>query len=817
MRNWTRLLATATIATALAMAGCSGDDGKDGAQGPAGPSGPTGPAGPTGPTGPIGEPAPAPTPVGDAVGTLSGGITNIEIDTTASAFITVTFEVEDAAGLPVSGLQRFEVGVSKLVTPQGERAYWQSYINRQSPSRAGKPPVLWAYVEDGIATETAPGVYKYTMKTDLEAAKDQTFPGITTPAGLAVLESLDLNYDPTAIHRLVVGAYTPRGATPTTFLNMVMDFVPANLPATIDGLANWVVTNESCGSCHGASDDRSLLSFPNVHANVRYDANYCGQCHSGNMYDSYQSTDTEWQKLDMVTMIHKLHGANQLGFDYSASSRSYNNLGYPQPVTNCLTCHDNNRMPKPDGRADADKVAFEVRPSAEACGTCHEIDFVDGTFTHLFAGSPASACFSCHGPNSGIAPVANFHNDFYSTPNNPVVAKDFYVFEWQIASVVLNEARQPQVKFRLLADGQPMDLDNLPPGVGAYTSPNTAALGNLGFRLIYTMPQGDSAYGPAIPAPIDWNNRGGAGRTYFNLSTSLTKSSFDQPVNVSLANAVTAGLTGPDAEGYYTTVFGIGGTLPAFPEGSTLRAIGFEGYPGTELPFREGGQNVSGRTIVVGIGENAPQPRRVIADIESCDTCHEKLGFHSNSSRRGSVDYCASCHNPEMSSSNIFAGVLPSGTYEGYSVQQLPNNLKDMIHGIHAGKPVGASAIREIPFNFIRGSFSGGGGGAGPHVFEKVGYPAALADCNTCHVPGTSSLPIRSGALWTVVDALPALGATRAEYAPEMAVRMGPTGATCYGCHNTSTVKAHIDLNTTGTGEACAVCHGAGKIVPGHD
>ena len=796
--NWTKLLVSATLVAALALAGCEGDDGRDGAPGPAGPAGPPGPPG----TGV--DPG---APVGDPAGVLSGTITGVAIDTAASAFVTVTFEVTDAAGAPVSGLTQFEAGISKLVTPAGDRPYWQSYINRETPFRP--TTVLWAYVENGEAIEIEPGVYEYTMSTDLEAAKDQTFPNITSPAGTAVLESLDLEFDPTVPHRLVVGAYTPRGTTPTTFLNMVVDFVPDSLPDLIPGLTNWVVTNESCGSCHGSSENRSLLAFPNVHDGVRYDVNYCGQCHSGNMYDGEQSTDTEWVKLDMVTMIHKLHADTG---DYFASSRDYGNVHYPQPVSNCLTCHDNNRMPKPEDRAAADALIFQERPSTEACGTCHEVDFTREGLFHLFADAPASLCLGCHGPDSVVLPVADLHNDFYSTPNNPVVAEDFYVFEFEIAAVVLNEVLEPQVRFRLLADGAAIDLDNLPDGL--------TGLGNLAFRLAYSMPQGDSVSGPAVPMPIDFNNRGGESRQYYDLDVPLVDGeSFDQPVSRSLSDAVTApGFAGPDAEGYYTTAFGIGPTPAAFPEGSVLRAIGFEGYFNTPGPDSVDAGNISGETILVGIGEGVDHPRRKIASIDNCNACHERLGFHSNSSRRGSVDYCTTCHNPEVSSSNVFAGVIPDvwDKFDTPVSAQLSMNLKDLVHATHAGKPVGGDPIREVPFAFIRGTVAGGRG-QGAYDFSDIGYPAALADCETCHLPDTYKLPIESGALWSVVDAVPALAGTAADYAPEVAERQGPTAASCYGCHNTSVAKAHFELNTTPTGEACATCHGAGRLVPGHD
>jgi OmcA/MtrC family decaheme c-type cytochrome len=272
MRNWTKLLASATCVAALALAGCSGDDGKDGAAGPAGPPGSQGPVGPVGPPGP---PAPVPPPVGDAVGTLAGGVTAVSIDRTASAIATITFEVKDSAGLPVTGLTAFSFTMAKLVSPVGENPYWQSYINRAAP--ASRPTqTLWATAESGVPTEIAPGVYRYTMLADLETAEAR-LPNLTSTAWPAIRDALDLDYDPTVPHRVGV-ASTRSGIR----YNAVMDFVPNQLPALIPDLVNRVVTNESCGSCHGDSADRSSLSFPNLHGNLRFDADYCVACHNPN-------------------------------------------------------------------------------------------------------------------------------------------------------------------------------------------------------------------------------------------------------------------------------------------------------------------------------------------------------------------------------------------------------------------------------------------------------------------------------------------------------------------------------------------------------
>lgn len=784
MQNWTRLLVTATCATLLALAGCSGDDGD---RGPAGPAGPPGPPGPEGPSAPgVGD-------VGDPAGTLAGGITAVEIDTSASAFVTVTFEVSDRSGLPVSGLTGFEFGLAKLVTPAGAPPYWQSYINRAGP---GSRPtsVLWATTERGAVTEIEEGVYEYTFAVDLEDA-DVLLPAINTPAALAVLPNVDVSFQPTLPHRLSVAS-----TSSASRFNAVVDFVPADLPALLPNLVNQVATNESCGSCHGSSADRSSLAFPNLHGNTRFDVNFCVTCHNPNMYDGYQSTNDAWVDLDLVTIVHKLHGDSG---DYFASSRDYGHVHYPQPISNCLTCHDNNRMPKPAGRSAADAVAFQQRPSDEACGTCHEITFVAGTFNHNFGGQPAEVCMLCHGPD-GFVSVDQFHISPSSTPNNPLQPEGFVQFEYQIASVTVNELEQPIVTFRLLADGAPVDLQNLPAGIG---------LGNMRFYASWSVPHPGAfdANGPAIAAPQDFNNlvntlpvAPGGGRLWWELDVSLGVRSWDQPQSIGNLSAFVGTLT-PADDGYFVTAPGITATPFAFPPDATLMAIGIEGRPQS--------QGVSIDTSA-RIGY-AGTPRRQVVAEDNCLACHETLAFHGGARVNG-PNYCLTCHNPETSSSNVFAGVIPVGLNgAGMNIGgQLPMNLKDLVHGLHAGKPVGGDPIRTVPFSFIRGTVAGGSG-QGPYDFSDIGYPAALADCETCHLPGTYALPITANALWTVVDGLP--GATAAApHNPGLATRMAPTGASCFGCHNSPTVKAHIDLNTAPGGEACAVCHGPGKVVPGH-
>jgi OmcA/MtrC family decaheme c-type cytochrome len=842
MKNWTTMLASATVAAALAMAGCSGDDGP---AGPAGPQGPTGPQGPEGPAGAPGQPGVVPD---NGVGTFSGEITGVEIDTSASAIVTVTFEVNDANGLPASGLTDFEFTIAKLIA-DGEYPVWQSYINRSVAAdgvrvlRAAGERATAVTASQVVETPPGSGVYVYSFGTDLDAVQDFIYYGNTAPAppvpggdigvgssgvldsaaAAEVLTTLDLTYVPNAVHRIGIASRNPG-----VRYNAVVDFVPATLPDLLPTRTNQVVTNESCGACHGNSTDRSALVFPNFHGNTRYDAELCVTCHNPGTFDADASTDEAWASINFAVMIHKLHAAAQrpevIG-EYTVDGRDYSGLAYPQSVSNCLTCHDNNRMPKPEGRSDADMLAFQNRVSAEACGTCHEIDFVEAGFNHAFGDAAPSTCLTCHGPDADVLPVRRAHISVASTPNNPQIPAGGYDFQYSIAEVTLDEDRVPTIRFAINArsatatEYAPLVFDNLPMGV---------TLGNVRFYAAWSSPHPmplNAMDGPAIAAPQDYNNLfAGASREYFDFADATGRFAWDQPAALGTLLPTTmppfAGLlgdvVGPDANGYYTL------ELPfAFPADSNLRAVSIEGRPTSAAG------NAQPPSVIARIGT----PRRSVVDIDSCNTCHERIVFHGGG-RMDGVDHCVTCHNPEMTNSNLFEGIIPAGAfasmsarqvYEGRFFSQLSNNLKDMLHGIHAGKPVGGAPIRSVPYNFIRRDALGVGGGQGPHPFEFAGFPAQLGDCQVCHIAPAAgqrpnyALPITAGALWTVTDAEPALTAT-SPHMPERAERMAPESASCYGCHNTPQAKAHFEQNTSfaSGAESCAICHGPGRIAPAH-
>jgi OmcA/MtrC family decaheme c-type cytochrome len=304
-------------------------------------------------------------------------------------------------------------------------------------------------------------------------------------------------------------------------------------------------------------------------------------------------------------------------------------------------------------------------------------------------------------------------------------------------------------------------------------------------------------------------------------------------VNFSTAGVI-ASFTGPDADGYFTTAAGINPAAPlAFPAGTTLRAVAMESY------LTISNMNISGRSAMKGEDGATDTLRRKIVDIDNCNTCHERVGFHSNAGRMDNPDYCATCHNPQLSNSNLFEGkatftLAPDG--KEFTYQQASNNFKDMIHAIHAGAERKAQNPNDL-FNFIRGN-PGASGGAGPMVFQDFVYPAKISDCKTCHLPGTYKVPsnpqymgsvqkapvdttmtVTLAGVATTVPASSALGLNAGAYATSSGnlLRDGPATAACGSCHNSPSAKAHFATNVApGLGESCASCHGVGAAFEAH-
>jgi OmcA/MtrC family decaheme c-type cytochrome len=201
-----------------------------------------------------------------------------------------------------------------------------------------------------------------------------------------------------------------------------------------------------------------------------------------------------------------------------------------------------------------------------------------------------------------------------------------------------------------------------------------------------------------------------------------------------------------------------------------------------------------------------------IVDINRCNECHETLSLHGGN-RTDNTQLCTECHNPNATDIRQHgAGACLAEV--GPETADVPIDLPILVHSIHA------AARRESqgapPFKVCGNSNS-------VHDYSHVGYPGAINNCESCHVPPTDDNPSYYGRdpvkrLAVTVHA----GTDRLSIADDTA--HSPTVAACVSCHTTSTATSHMQQNggvigglklangqVTNQAETCAICHGPGN------
>ncbi|MBL0150066.1 MAG: hypothetical protein IPP87_15715 [Ideonella sp.] len=313
-------------------------------------------------------------------------------------------------------------------------------------------------------------------------------------------------------------------------------------------------------------------------------------------------------------------------------------------------------------------------------------------------------------------------------------------------------------------------------------------------------------------------------------------------------------LTGPDADGYYTATLtgvtipdnavmltgGLGysysvlGTLPLtqtnlkdYPVAAATATTGLT----AGMPNKTGGLIViAPNSQKVATGYTA---RRAIVEDARCNACHQELGtftedaFHAGQRNDGTT--CSWCHTPNRTSS-------------GWSADSV-----SFVHAIHAGKK------RANDFTWHASTTT--------ESFADVGYPGVLADCQTCHLPGTydfsasasaNALPNRlyrtvaTGKFNGTATATPLSVFSMSPYiikdnvydygagfafnagtgvstaAAATSSVISPISAACFACHDSTQAKAHMEINggsiyaprsaALATTETCMVCHATDRI-----
>jgi OmcA/MtrC family decaheme c-type cytochrome len=208
--------------------------------------------------------------------------------------------------------------------------------------------------------------------------------------------------------------------------------------------------------------------------------------------------------------------------------------------------------------------------------------------------------------------------------------------------------------------------------------------------------------------------------------------------------------------------------------GETVRVNPYYDFKFT--PYTTGCTNANGCYMAVPLTTPATETR-VMADIRSCNTCHNQLALHGGG--RVDVQYCVMCHN--------------SGTVDANSGNNL--DMRTMVHKIHAG-------------HMLKNGLSIWGFGSTEHNYSHVGFPQDLRNCNKCHsntVAEGNPYQTAQGDNWKAV----------------------PSRAACGSCHDGinfatgggTTMDPNLpwaSIGHVGGAQAndalCSTCHGADAI-----
>jgi OmcA/MtrC family decaheme c-type cytochrome len=552
--------------------------------------------------------------------------------------------------------------------------------------------------------------------------------------------------------------------------------------ATLDNVPNGsaaptrlIVTKAACQNCH--APDQAI-----AHGS-RYDPKYCVVCHNPtNPVSDNATTGAKAGQYNLGPFVHRIHTAQLIDNSVSSTtgllSRDFREVKYPQDVKNCDTCHN-----------DTQGTNWKNLPSIEACGSCHSaaprnVNFTTGD-NHV--GGPQgnnSLCGLCHTPTL----ITGYHADPNTTPNNVTVGADNIVY---FIDNVTMSGNFPVVTFHITRNGTPLTLAS--PVVPPNDSVGVAYTSSPAFLLAFAMPQ------DTVTTPADYTNFGNA--------AVVATGKNGQPESVSLTGLT---LTGTSAA--YTTTL-----TKAFPAGATMRAVALQSYWSQTVGGVSEGRHTP--SVVKAVTGDAVR-RQIIhfSDGNGCSACHKRFEGHGGS-RVQNVQVCVICHNPNNTSSGrtidpaIVGGINPEITAlfgsDPLQYPEVPNNFKDLIHGIHSSFFRANNVLGEgIEFVDVRNRQSGV-----LLLGNEITFPGNLKFCTKCHI-GTSYNPASIPANVLLSTTRQTTGVASETRAQIIAARNqpnatdlvnSPIAAACYGCHATVPFASHMvqmggDINSSRAG-----------------
>jgi len=805
--QWPSLVAVVSL-LAVTLTGCSGSDGSQGAPGPAG------------------------TNVGVASLSDATSLTINITSATISSKPVVNFTVTNQDGVAVPGFADSDLrfNIAKLAPgSNGGPSHWQNYIYRASGGVYGNQErsTTTSGYRFGTLVDHKNGTYTYTFATDITNPADIVCPSPCTDAdGTA----LDLSYQSSLAHRVTI----QQGNSAYPKYNAIYDFIPAGGSVTN---AREIVKTATCNECH------NQLA---VHGGTRIETKLCVTCHNPGSWVA----GTPNTPVDFKVMVHKIHRGEKLpsveaGTPYTiGATHDFSTVVFPYSsvalgdTRACAKCHTNSDTVLARNTPQGDN--WKNQPSKAACGSCHDdVYFGDTpdpakpyqTVRHADAAlsgtvDPAdSTCTLCHGvgkpadvvaahdlPNLLKAEATKYKLNVLSVANPTSGGTGI-----QVVFSVTNPTVTPETKYNIK------------------TNAAFACVPNVGLPA-------------SISALVGWNNT--------DENNTGSGSNPGQPFTASVLDTYTSG-TGACSNnanvvnnGDDTFTLTIPGKwIPVSITGSGRAALyGRASMAGTteQVRLKAGLKDFSidGSTVVA---------RRQVVDIAKCDKCHDSVSLHGES-RTDEPGLCVMCHNPSATDVSRrpkgagTGGLFPDATLTLDGKAEEAIDFKRLIHGVHAAAKTDYTGAAADGFR-TKGLVVWGYPGAGSSTctapaytcqndFSEVRFPGILNDCLTCHVTPTGSnpgsyelagrweVPTVNGVLGSSISTVPDLSGT---YSTELAdqtddLNITPTAAVCSSCHDSDTAKSHMQLNgalfaatqaviNTGvTLEACAICHGPGRL-----
>jgi len=484
----------------------------------------------------------------------------------------VTYKITDDAGRPLDR--------DGVLTPG---AVSTSFILAYLPaSTKGEVTDYVAY------TTRTTAVSPITGKTAVQAGADSG--GATTPSGqldgiytYRFGTTLPSNYNAALTHTL--GMYGRRDMREFGFSfyasNPIKNFKPNGSAVT---QTHQVVLTSSCNQCH---DPLALHGETG-----RREVEICILCHSPQTVDP-DSGNT----VDMKVMTHKIHmgktlpsvvagGPHYIIYGNSMSVNDYSEIGYPQDIRNCETCH----------KGAPQVNAYLLQPTIEACGSCHDdVNFATGANHVAGAYANNNECATCHRPTGDYEYDASV--DYAHTV--PYKSNQLSYPKLTIIGITNTAPGQNPIVSFAIRDKN-----------GAFMDPARFG-GSLG-RFSANLAGPTTDYTTRITETISGATSIGAGAYSYTFKT------------IKIPTTAT-------------------GTWAMEFEGRLTATIIKGGNPSDTITQRDAMDNVVKYFAVTG---TTVTPRRTSVSLTNCNKCHEKLQLHG--SNRNQIEACVVCHNPTL-------------------------------------------------------------------------------------------------------------------------------------------------------------------------